>query len=163
MLLASQLKLPSRSYRASYRGSVSQSQHRIWPGEGSTVQWQWSPPSPGCLKALLFPPLLNKVENKGTQGVRARYGAELPPFISIVRYPGRPVILGMENHALKRHQAQTVIFYVCVCLPKTVQDWTFVKCCRWRQHDFQTTPKPTYNVATALICFLFVFCSSRQG
>ena len=31
------------------------------------------------------------------QGVRARYGAELPPFISIVRCPGRPVILGMEN------------------------------------------------------------------
>ena len=39
---------------------------------------------------------INKVQNKGTQGVRARYGAELPPFISIVRYPGRPVILGMD-------------------------------------------------------------------
>ena len=25
---------------------------------------------------------------------------ELPPFISIVRYPGRPVILGMENRCL---------------------------------------------------------------
>ena len=55
------------------------------------------PPAPGSLKALLFPPLLNNVENKGTQGVRARYGAELPPFISIVRYPGRPVVLGMEK------------------------------------------------------------------
>ena len=52
--------------------------HRIWPGGGSTVQWKWSPPSPGSLKALLFPPLLNKVEYKGTQGVQARYGAELP-------------------------------------------------------------------------------------
>ena len=50
------------------------------------------PPAPGSLKTLLFPPLLNNVENKGTQGVRARYGAELPPVISIVRYPGRPVI-----------------------------------------------------------------------
>ena len=50
------------------------------------------PPAPGSLKALLFPPLLNNVQNKGTQGVRARYGVELPPFISIVRYPGRPVI-----------------------------------------------------------------------
>ena len=30
---------------------------------------------------------------KGTQGVRARYDAELPPFISIVRFPGRPVML----------------------------------------------------------------------
>ena len=55
------------------------------------------PPAPGSLKALLFPPLLNNVENKGTQGVRARYGAELPPFISIVRYPGCPVMLGMET------------------------------------------------------------------
>ena len=27
--------------------------HRVWPGEGSTVQWKWSPPAPGSLKALL--------------------------------------------------------------------------------------------------------------
>ena len=71
--------------------------HWIWPGEGSTVQWKWSPPAPGSLKALMFPPLLNNAHNKGTQGVRARYGAELPPFISIVRYLGRPVILGMDQ------------------------------------------------------------------
>ena len=51
------------------------------------------PPAPGSLKRSLFPTLLNEVQNKGTQGVRARYGAELPPIISIVRYPGRPVIL----------------------------------------------------------------------
>ena len=55
------------------------------------------PPAPGGLKALLSPPLLNKVQNKGTQGVRARYGAELPPIISIVRYPGRPVISVPDN------------------------------------------------------------------
>ena len=55
------------------------------------------PPAPGSLKTPLFPPLLNEVQNKGTQGVQARYGAELPPFISIVRYPGRPVILGTEE------------------------------------------------------------------
>ena len=54
------------------------------------------PPAPGSLKALLFPPLLHNVENKGKRGVRARYGAELPPFISTVRCPGRPVILGMD-------------------------------------------------------------------
>ena len=53
------------------------------------------PPAPGSLKALLFPPLLNKVPNKGTRGVQVRYGAELPPFISIVPYPARPVILGI--------------------------------------------------------------------
>ena len=50
------------------------------------------PPAPRSLKALLFPTLVKKVENKGTKGVRARYDAELPPIISIVRYPGRPVI-----------------------------------------------------------------------
>ena len=54
------------------------------------------PLAPGSLKALLFPALLNKVQNTGTQGVQARYSAELPPFISVVRYPGRPVILGMD-------------------------------------------------------------------
>ena len=48
--------------------------HRIWPDEGSTVQWKWSPPSPRSLKALLFPPLLNKAQSKGTQGVQANYG-----------------------------------------------------------------------------------------
>ena len=46
----------------------------------------------------MFPTLLNEVQNKGRQGVRARYGAELPPIISIVRYPGRPVILGMDQN-----------------------------------------------------------------
>ena len=34
---------------------------------------------------------------KGTQGVQARYDAELPLIISIVRYPGRPVILQHGN------------------------------------------------------------------
>ena len=51
-----------------------------------------APPAPGSLKAPLFPPLSNEVQNKGTHGVQARYGAELPPIISIVRYPGRPVM-----------------------------------------------------------------------
>ena len=54
------------------------------------------PPASGSLIALLFPPLLNKAQNKGTQGVQVRYAAELPPFMSIVRCPGRPVILGMD-------------------------------------------------------------------
>ena len=50
------------------------------------------PPAPGSLKALLLPALVNKVQNKGTQGARARYDAELPPIISIVQCPVRPVI-----------------------------------------------------------------------
>ena len=33
------------------------------------------------------------------QGVQARCDAELPPYVSIVRHPGRPVILGMEDLA----------------------------------------------------------------
>ena len=58
------------------------------------------PPSPfGFRRVVTATPLkLNPpfsvilTQNKGTQRVQARYGAELPPFISIVRYPGRPVI-----------------------------------------------------------------------
>ena len=59
------------------------------------------PPAPGSLKRSLFPTLLNEVQNKGTQGVRARYGAELPPIISIVQYPGRPVILVPDRREKK--------------------------------------------------------------
>ena len=44
--------------------------HRIWPGEGSTAQWKWSPPAPGSLKALLFPPLLNNVQTRERKGYR---------------------------------------------------------------------------------------------
>ena len=72
--------------------TINSSQHRIWPGQISTVQWKWSPPSLGSLKTLLLPTVLNKVQNKGTQGVRARCDAKLPPFISIVQCPGRPVM-----------------------------------------------------------------------
>ena len=59
------------------------------------------PPAPGSLKALLFPPLSNEEQNKGTQGVQAKYVAELPPFISIFQYPSRPVILGMHFRELR--------------------------------------------------------------
>ena len=58
---------------------------------------EWSQPVPRNLKALLFLPLENKVQNKGTQGVQARYDTELPPIKSIVRRPGHPVILSMER------------------------------------------------------------------
>ena len=34
--------------------------------------------------------------NWGMRGVRARYDAALPPNISIVGHPGRPVIPGMD-------------------------------------------------------------------
>ena len=37
-----------------------------------------------------------KYKTRERKGVQARYSAELPPFISIVRCPGRSVILGME-------------------------------------------------------------------
>ena len=40
-------------------------------------------------------------QSTGMQGVQARCGAELSPFLSIVQCPGRPVILGMEKEALK--------------------------------------------------------------
>ena len=98
MILKRMVPLKTQSKRKSWGDRFFHvfSRHQIWPREGSTVQWKWSPPSRGSLKALLFPPLLNKVQNNGTQGAQARYDTELPPFISIVWYPGRPVILGMD-------------------------------------------------------------------
>ena len=56
---------------------------------------EMTPPSPGSLKALLLLPLQNF--NNGTQGVRARYDAELPPLTPIVRHPGCPDMLGIEE------------------------------------------------------------------
>ena len=35
---------------------------------------------------------------RATQGVRARYDAVLPPFIPVVRSPGRPVILVPDSY-----------------------------------------------------------------
>ena len=54
------------------------------------------PPAPSSLKAFLFPPLSNKVQNKGMRWGTSKVRRGLPPFVSIVRYPGRPAILRME-------------------------------------------------------------------
>ena len=54
-------------------------------------------PAPGGLKTLLLPTLLRKTQTKGKQGVRARHDTELPPFMPIVRHPGRPVTLGIVS------------------------------------------------------------------
>ena len=50
--------------------NLSNYRHRIWPGEGSTVQWKWSPPTPGSLKTPLLPPLLNNVQTRERKGYR---------------------------------------------------------------------------------------------
>ena len=71
--------------------------HRIWPGEGSTVQWTWAPPAPGSLKALLLPPLFYQSTKRGN----ARGTSEVRRGTSSIHFhcpvPGRPVIFGMEN------------------------------------------------------------------
>ena len=103
-------------FKCSKMFNAKEIRHRIWPGEGFTVQWKWSPPGPGSLKALLFPLPLNKVENRGTQGVRARYDAELPPIISIVRCPGRPVISVPEKCFSRREGC-----FVCTSCGMTFQ------------------------------------------
>ena len=36
--------------------------HRTWPGDGSTVQWKWSPPAP------LLPSLLKNVQTRERKG-----------------------------------------------------------------------------------------------
>ena len=51
---------------------------------------------------------------KGTRGVRTRYDTVLPPFISDVRFPGRPVILVPESVC--------VCVCVCVCMCVCVFD-----------------------------------------
>ena len=43
---------------------ITRARCRPWPGEGSTVQWIWSPPSPGGLKALLFHPYSTKYKTR---------------------------------------------------------------------------------------------------
>ena len=50
------------------------------------------PRRPWKSKSPFAPRLIKITINKGTRGVRASYDAVLPPFISIVRSPGRPVI-----------------------------------------------------------------------
>ena len=47
-------------------------------------------------KPLCFHPYQTKYKTRGRNGVRARYDAELSPFISIVGHPCRPVISGMK-------------------------------------------------------------------
>ena len=42
--------------------------HRIWLGEGSTVQWKCSPPAPGSLKRSLFPTLWKWGQIRGCEG-----------------------------------------------------------------------------------------------
>ena len=70
---------------------------RNMPGRRVHCTMEGSPPAPGSLKRSLFPkPYESKHKNKGMRGVRARYDAVLPPNISIVRHPGRPVISGMD-------------------------------------------------------------------
>ena len=61
----------------------------------NNVHWAWD--RGRWEKTVLFPPIVNKVQNEGTQGVRARYCAEFPPLISIVRCPGRPVIMAWST------------------------------------------------------------------
>ena len=51
----------------------------------------------GKLKAPLLPDLLKISIKKGTRRVRTRYDTVLLPFISIVRCPGRLVILVPDN------------------------------------------------------------------
>ena len=111
---------------------------QIWPGEGATAQWKWSPPSPGSLKPLLFPTLLNKVQKEGTQGVRARYDAELAPVIQsywslnvkdqtpkktrILRFPE----FGKDYHSFRNHymfNSKTIKSCNCNC-------WKLLECLR---------------------------------
>ena len=74
-----------------------------WHGEGSTVQRKWCPARPWKSKSpSVSIPVKRSTKQGNARGTQTRYGAELPPVISIARYPGRPVILGMEK-GMGRH------------------------------------------------------------
>ena len=71
-MLGEPLKCLGREKRSKQQGIPCKwkNRRRIWPGEGSTVQWKWSPPAPGSLKTLLLPPLLNNVQTRERKGYR---------------------------------------------------------------------------------------------
>ena len=73
-----------------------ESRHRIWPGEGSAVQRKWSHVAPESLNSFASRPI-EISKNTWTQGLRARYDPVLPPSMSIVRSPSRPVISAPEK------------------------------------------------------------------
>ena len=66
-----------------------ETRHRIWPGEGFTVHWKWSPPSPGSLKALLFPSLVKKHKTRGHKG---RERGTTRNFLHSFPLSGTPVV-----------------------------------------------------------------------
>ena len=43
----------------------------------------------------------HRIRGREARGVRARYAEELPPFVAIVRRPGRPVVSGLESQQWK--------------------------------------------------------------
>ena len=66
--------------------------HQIWPGEGSTVQCKLSPPTPGSLKALLLPPLLNNVQTRERKGYRRGAARN---FLHLFPLSSTPVVQSM--------------------------------------------------------------------
>ena len=80
--------------------------HRIWPGEGSTAQWKWSPPAPGSLKALLLPPLLNNVQTRERKGYRRGTARN---FLYSLPLSGTPVVRSYwawNHHRFKQSSRQ---------------------------------------------------------
>ena len=63
--------------------------HRLWLGEGSTVQWKWSSPSPGSLKALLLQTLLEMYKTRGRK--RCKWGTTRN-FLHSFPLSGTPVV-----------------------------------------------------------------------
>ena len=104
-----QKDFPCKFLCPKFRGADSPSKFRVGVSENPSLHRQSKvPPHNGndrrslvVQNALPPAPLFEKIQNKGTQGVRAWYDAELPPFMSIVQNPGRPVILGMEFEHLR--------------------------------------------------------------
>ena len=101
--------------------------------------------------------------DKGMRGVRARYAAVLPPNISIVRHPGRPVISGMDFnhvHVQKRGFTKFLVFLKRVSLINPRVRANFVAFSLGRtgkslEVRFDVGPQPGFSKQ--------LFGSSREG
>ena len=73
---------------------------QVRPGEGPTVQWNWSLPSPGSLKALLFPALFEQPHTPQIWGVKFApwiWGWIVKQHLLYSTFEHPPLKFGCEN------------------------------------------------------------------
>ena len=93
------------------------------------------------------------------QGVRARYDAELPPIISIVRYPGRPVISVPEGNRPFSESAFSGVlrFRACFGAPFRGEQGAPENATHPKAPIPETVDYLRFRVCCVFGCFLFFF------